>query len=133
MVGSCPEAVKGYNIYRAYEHPSNWECIQQSWAGNFYRDMTSLQQVTYTLKPDDFIEQGELGRWAFRIPDIPYATVQAGRAVISNSPDDVSVTVSVSGNVGVDGQTFRPIKVEGFNPANLHGNGQHLSGRGSCE
>jgi hypothetical protein len=109
-----PEAVKGYNIYRAYEHPSNWECIQQSWAGNFYRDMTSLQQVTYTLKPDDFIEQGELGRWAFRIPDIPYATVQAGRAVISNSPDDVSVTVSVSGNVGVDGQTFRPIKVEGF-------------------
>jgi len=26
-----PEAVKGYNIYRAYEHPSNWECIQQSW------------------------------------------------------------------------------------------------------
>ena len=112
------EAVKGYNVYRAFDYPANWQRLNPApWAGHFYRDMSSLAQVTYTVQPQDFVEHGELGRWAFRIPDIPYATVDAARVVVSNSPDDVSVTVSVSGNPAIDGQTFRPIKVEGFDRA----------------
>ena len=37
--------------------------------------------------------------------------------MVSNSPDDVSVTVSVSGNPVIDGQTFRPTTVNGFDRA----------------
>jgi hypothetical protein len=108
-------ATVGYNIYRAYDFPTNWVKLNPApWGGNFWRDMSTLTQVTYTVQPQDFIEHGELGRWAFRIPDIPYTTVYAQRVVVSNSCDDVEVTVSVSGNPLIDGQKFRPIKVEGF-------------------
>ena len=109
------DAKVGYSVYRAFDHPSRWVRLNAApWAGHFYRDMSSLAQVTYDVQPQDFIEAGELGRWAFRIPDVPYATADAARAVVSDSPDDVSVTVSVSGDPAVDGMTFRPIKVEGF-------------------
>jgi hypothetical protein len=109
------EAKVGYNIYRAFDHPSNWTKLNSSpWLGHFYRDMSALEQVTYTVQPGDFIEHGELGRWAFRIPDTPYATVDAARVVVSDSPDDVSVTVSKSGYTAIDGQTIRPIQVNGF-------------------
>jgi hypothetical protein len=110
-----PEAKKGYNIYRAYDHPSNWHKLNQTpFAGQFWRDMSSLVEVTYTLQPQDFFEKGELGQWAFRLPEIPYATVDAQRVVVSNSADDVSVTVSVSGYPNVDGVTLRPARVLGF-------------------
>ena len=109
------EATKGYNVYRAYDHPSNWVKLNPApFHGQFWRDMSSLLEVTYTLQPQDFIEKGELGQWAFRIPDVPYATVDAQRVVVSNSPDDVSVTVSKYGNVNVDGVTLRPARVLGF-------------------
>jgi hypothetical protein len=109
------DAKVGYNIYRAFDHPSNWARLNSSpWLGHFYRDMSSLEQVTYTAQPADFIERGELGRWAFRLPNTPYATVDAARVVVSNSPDDVSVTVSVSGYPAIDGQTIRPVRVDGF-------------------
>ena len=110
------DAKKGYNVYRAYDHPSNWVKLNRNgpWLGHFYRDMTSLEQTTYTLQPQDFIETGQLGKWAFRIPDIPYATVDAGRAKVSNNPDDVSVLVSASGNPAIDGQVFRPAQVSGL-------------------
>jgi hypothetical protein len=112
------DAKVGYNIYRAFDYPTNWVKLNSSpWRGNFYRDMSSLMEVTETIEPPQFFEAGELGRWAFRLNNVPYATVDAGRVMVSNSPDDVSVTVSVSGNPVIDGQTFRPTTVNGFDRA----------------
>jgi hypothetical protein len=109
------EAVKGYNVYRAFDYPTNWTKLTTTPAGgHFYRDMTSLSEITYMLTPLDWIEQGELGRWAFRIPDPPFAHAVVGRPVITNDPSDIVVTVSITGNFPVDGQSFRPTKVDGF-------------------
>ena len=110
-----PASKKGYNIYRAYDHPSNWVRLNATpWLGHFYRDMTTLVQTTYTVQPQDFIEHGEVGQWVIRIPDTPYTTVRSGRVVTSNSPDDVSVIVSVSGNPAIDGKILRPTSVNAF-------------------
>jgi hypothetical protein len=121
-----PEATAGYNIYRAadypmmptdpaYINPTNWIKLNATPVeGHFYRDMSTLQEVTYTLQPSDWTEQGEMGRWVFRIPDIPYATVLAGRHVVSNSPDDVTVIMSASGDFGVDKVSMRPAQVSGL-------------------
>jgi hypothetical protein len=107
--------IKGYNIYRAFDHPSNWEKLNATpWLGHFYRDMTTLTQVLYTVQPTDFIEKGEVGQWVIRIPDVPYTTVRGGQVNATNSPDDVQVMVSVSGNFAVDGQTLRPTQVNAF-------------------
>lgn len=110
------DAKLGYNIYRAYDHPSNWQKLNATpWLGHFYRDMTTLTQVTYTVQPQDFIEKGVgTGQWVIRLPDAPYSTVTSGRVNVSNSPDDVTVTVSVSGQISVDGRALRPTQVNGF-------------------
>src|SRR5271168_2527598 len=109
------DSKKGYNIYRAFDHPSNWVKLNSSpWTGHFYRDMTTLTQVTYTVQPQDFIEKGEVGQWVIRLPDVPYTTVQSGRVTASNSPDDVIVTVSVSGQPEIDGVQLRPTSVNSF-------------------
>ena len=109
------DAKKGYNIYRAFDHPSNWQKLNKSpWLGHFYRDMTTLVQTTYTVQPQDFIEKGEIGQWVIRLPEPPYSTVRNGRAVVCNSPDDVQVIVSVSGQPSIDGLTLRPTSVNGF-------------------
>ena len=109
------DSVKGYNIYRAYDYPANWTKLNAyPWTGHFYRDMTTLTQTTYDVQPQDFIEKGEVGQWVIRLPDVPYTTVAGGRVNVSNSPDDVSVIVSVSGNPEIDGVTLRPTSVNAF-------------------
>src|SRR5271156_4967162 len=109
------DSTKGYNIFFAFDHPSNWVKLNSSpWTGHFYRDMTTLTQVTYTVQPQDFIEKGEVGQWVIRLPDVPYTTVQSGRVTASNSPDDVIVTVSVSGQPEIDGVQLRPTSVNSF-------------------
>ena len=121
-VGSCdlwwvdvPEAVKGYNIYRAHDYPANWHKISTvPVGGHFYRDMTSLSEVVYTVNDSDWIERGELGRWIIRIPDHPFSRAVQGRPIITNDPTDLLVTVSVSGDFAIDGQSFYPTKVDGF-------------------
>jgi hypothetical protein len=100
------EATKGYSVYRAFDHPSNWVRIATNWRGHFYRDMTTLLQITYDVQPQDFIEKGEVGQWVIRLPEVPYATVRSGRVTVSNSPDDVTVIA--------DGVSFRPASVNGF-------------------
>jgi len=101
------DATKGYNIYRAFDHPSNWVKLNASpWRGHFYRDMTTLVQTTYDVQPSDFIEKGEVGQWVIRLPEVPYATVQTGRVTVSNSPDDVQVIT--------DGVVRRPTSVNSF-------------------
>jgi hypothetical protein len=101
-----PGAVKGYNVYRAFDHPSNWQRIAANWRGHFYRDMTTLMQTTYTVKPEDFIEKGETGQWVIRLPETPYTTVKSGRVTVSNSPDDVQIVT--------DGVVRRPTSVNSF-------------------
>lgn len=109
------EATKGYHIYRAFDYPANWTKLTTvPIGGHFYRDMSSLQQVTYTVQPTDWIEKGELGRWGFRIPEVPFTIVDAGRVTPTHDPSDVTVIVSVSGNPNDDGIAMRPVKVDGF-------------------
>ncbi len=109
-----PDAKKGYNIYRAFDYPTNWTKLNSSpWLGHFYRDQSALEQVTYTVQPGDWLEQGNgLGRWGFRIPDFPYSDVVTGRPVLANSPYGPNGTNAIT--VYLDGQPFRPAKVTGL-------------------
>lgn len=103
------DATKGYNIYRAYDHPTNWTKLNQHvWSGRFYRDITTLEQVTYVVEPTEFIEKGEIGQWVIRLRDIPYTTanIKAAAVHVANSPDDVTVIC--------DGVKFRPTSVNAF-------------------
>lgn len=109
-----PEAEGGYAVYRAYDYPANWIRVNSvAVGGHFYRDMTSLTEVVYDVKDADWIERGELGRWALRIPDHPYSRAVQGRPVISSDPADVLVSVTKTGD-WTDTQTFRPAKIDGF-------------------
>jgi len=112
-----PEAKRGYNIYRAFDHPSNWHKLNNApWKGHFYRDQSALEEVTHTIKQSDWLAQGTplspsnvpngLGSWVFRIPDFPYSDVVQGRPVLANNCDAVTVIL--------DGQEFRPAKVSGL-------------------
>lgn len=102
-----PEATKGYNIYRAFDYPTNWCLLNtEPWLGHFYRDQASLEQVIFTVTDADWLEKGELGRWGIRLPDIPYSDVVTGRPVLASSPDDVTVTI--------DAVDYRPAMVVAF-------------------
>jgi len=103
-----PSATKGYNVYRAFDNPSQWIKISgpTPWQGHFYRDATVLTQKTYTLQPKDFVEQGEFGKWGFKLPEVAYSSLVQGRPVVASAPDDVQVTV--------DGKPIRPIMVVGL-------------------
>jgi hypothetical protein len=97
----------GYFVYRSFDVPTNWQRITATpLQGHFYRDITSLQQVNYTIQDTDWVEKGQYGlSFIFRIPDIPYAIVNQGRPMISNSPDDVTVYLN--------GVGYRPDFVNG--------------------
>lgn len=113
-----PEA-RGYNIYRAFDYPTNWVKLNNApWVGHFYRDQSALEEITYTIQEKDWLAKGTpyvgitpnpnhgLGSWIFRIPDFPYSDVVQGRPVLANNCDAVTVIL--------DGQTFRPAKVSGL-------------------
>ena len=98
-----PEATKGYNIYRAYDHPSNWKKLNNFlWRGHFWRDQAALEEVEYIVKDVDWVERGELGRWGFKLPDIPYSDVVHFRPKVATSPDDVRISMVDIGNNIVD-------------------------------
>jgi hypothetical protein len=102
-----PKAVLGYNIYRAFDYPTNWVKLNSyPLTIHFYRDETVLQPVIYTLTSNDFVERGEEGHWVLRIPDVPYSSAVRGRPVVANNCDDVTVIL--------DGVRFRPIQVQGL-------------------
>ncbi len=99
-----PEATKGYNIYRAHDYPIEWVKLNRDpWLGHFYRDQAALEEVTYTVQPEDWRQQGALGKWGFKIPETPYSDIVATRPVVATSPDDVSLLL--------DGQPLRPVAV----------------------
>lgn len=103
-----PQAVGGYNIYRAFDIPTNWTKLNSvPLDGNFYRDISTLQQVIHTVQPYDWVEKGEFGRrYSFQIPDLPYAIINQGRPMIASSPDDVSILLN--------GTPYRPLSVSGI-------------------
>jgi hypothetical protein len=102
-----PKAIQGYNIYRAFDYPTNWSKLNANpLTIHFYRDETILQQVTYTIQPSDFVEKGEEGHWVLHIPDTPYNNVVKGRPQVANNPDDVTLLL--------DGVAYRPIQVQGM-------------------
>src|SRR5271157_1123319 len=120
-----PDAKKGYNIYRAFDYPTNWTKLNSNpWLGHFYRDQSALEQVTYDVQEKDWLARGTplspygappnqgLGSWVFRIPDFPYSDVVSGRPVLANSPYGANGTYCVT--VLLDGQPFKPAKVEGL-------------------
>jgi hypothetical protein len=102
-----PSATKGYNIYRAFDYPTNWSRLNDiPWPGHFYRDGTVLSQKTVTIQPSDFLDAGTFGKWGFKLPETPYSKLVKGRPVVANSPDDVTVLL--------DGKPYRPVMVEGI-------------------
>ena len=87
--------VVGYNVYRSPTGMDNWLRVNPSPVpGRFYRDATTLDEITYTVISTDWVERGELGRYRFRVPNRPlYSKLSAGRAILATGVDDVSVTV----------------------------------------
>lgn len=100
--------ITGYNVYRSQDSIGPWTRINLDLVpGHLYRDETTLTVITYKVKPEDWVEFGEFGRYGFRVPEkLIYSSVAAGRAFIATSADDVSLTIA--------GQTIRPAQVEGL-------------------
>jgi hypothetical protein len=102
-----PEAIKGYSIYRAFDHPVNWTKLNANpWSGHFYRDQVTLEQVSYIVQDSDWRDKGTMGRWGFQIPEVPYADVLTGRPFVATNPDSVQVFL--------DGVEFRPAEIQGL-------------------
>jgi hypothetical protein len=88
-------AVLGYNVYRAFDAPTNWQKLNDvPLPVRYYRDQTTILKTTYDVQPQDWITKGELGNYIIHIPEIPYAKVMKGRPVVSNSPQDVAVVIN---------------------------------------
>lgn len=98
----------GYNIYRAFDYPTNWTKLNSTpYPGCFYRDQTTLTLTTYTVTNADWVSQGLDGQWCFKIPQAPIWSGQTvkGSPRLANNPLDVLVTIDgVQAGVGrVDG------------------------------
>jgi hypothetical protein len=126
-----PDAIKGYNVYRSHDAPNpapnqfspygppsqlelgqvHWELLNKTGPiqGHFYRDMTTLETVSYTVGPNEFVEQQQFGRFGIHLRGIPYSEVVTGRPMVAISPDDVTVTI--------DGVPHRPAEVQGMDQA----------------
>jgi len=102
-----PASTKGYNLYRAFDYPTNWVKLNaHPWLGHFYRDQVCLEEVTYVVQEKDWRDDGRLGKWGFKLPEPIYSDVVTGRPTIANSPDDVQVFL--------DGVPMRPVMVVGI-------------------
>ena len=99
--------VAGYNIYRAFDHPSDWKLLNPTpHPGHFYRDMTVLTPIVYTLQDKDWVSFGNNGQWTFKVPTPPiWSDIVRGRSIISNHPDDITLTIN--------GQLIRVGRVDG--------------------
>lgn len=98
------DAKGGYNVYRAFDAPENWcKLNAHPLPVHYYRDQTVLRMVTYDVQASDWVSQGTLGQWIIRLPDIPYSSVVKGRAVVSNTTQDVAVYL--------DGVAYRPVRL----------------------
>ena len=107
-----PFASRGYNVYRALDAPVNWELLTPAPIPvQSYRDQTRLQLVRFTVPPDAYVDDGEMGMKCIRIPDIPYSEVVKGRPTVAINPDAVSVEIT---NTDKSIHYFRPKMVSGI-------------------
>ena len=88
--------VVGYNIYRAFDYPTNWKRVNLFGPvpGTSFRDQAHLQPMTYTVQPTDWVEKGQHGRYIFKLPEIPYAEVIQGRPAVACQPEDIRMFVN---------------------------------------
>jgi hypothetical protein len=87
--------IVGYNLYRAYDAPTNWSKINPyPHPGHFYRDETTLTTKTHTVIPSDWLHFGRGGQYVIKLPDVPiWGGAVKGRPSIAAHPTDVSVTI----------------------------------------
>lgn len=101
--------VIGYNVYRAFDAPTNWTLLTaEPHPTHFYRDQTTYVTVEYVVKPEDWVSFGNDGQWVFKVPERPIwsSSVVKGHPTVANHPMDVQVTIDdVPVSIGrVDGQ-----------------------------
>ena len=89
-----PEPI-GYAVFRSEDRSSSWKRLEADpIPGNRYRDESRLEEVAYTLKDSDWIDQGKTGFYTFKVPEAPiYARIQDGRALLASQPMDVGVWI----------------------------------------
>lgn len=97
-VESTVSGVVGYNVYRAFDYPTNWSKLNfDPHPGHFYRDVTSLQTVTHVVKDSDWVSLGNDGQFVIKLPESPiWSEVVKGRPSVACHPYDVRVTVDGS-------------------------------------
>ena len=96
--------VIGYNVYRAFDYPTNWAKINREiLPGNRFRDVTTLVAREYTIQQKDWVEFGQEGHYIFKLPEQAYSKQILGRAIVANGPADVTVLA--------DGVPYRPEQV----------------------
>jgi hypothetical protein len=96
-----PQATRGYNVFRATDAPFNWQKITPTpIPGQFFRDETKLERVKYVVPTDAWIDSGQFGMRAFRLPETPYSSTVKGRPVVATNPDDIQLEITnTSGEV----------------------------------
>lgn len=87
--------VIGYAPFRSEDRGSNWKrLVDYVVPGARFRDETRLEEVIYTVKPEDWVSQGGDGTWVFRVPHRPlYADVVLGRALLASLPEHAQVWI----------------------------------------
>jgi hypothetical protein len=110
----CDGAVVGYNIYRAFDLPCDWVKLNSiPIPFHYWRDQTTLRQVTVPVEQQDWQEAGELGHYIIHLKDIPFQKwgdeQRRMRPVASNSPSDVAVSIN--------GTWYRPTRVVALDKA----------------
>ncbi len=101
------KGVIGYNVYRAFDYPTNWQKLNEYIIpGQRFRDVTTLLEKTHVLNQNDWVEFGEVGKYIFKLPEQAYSKVVKGRATLANGPSDVVVLA--------DGKPTRAAQVNPF-------------------
>jgi len=100
------KSIQGYNVYRSFNFPANWEKLNtHPHPGHLYRDETTLTPTTFTVTKTDWVSFGIGGQWVLKVPDILWSGATKGRALVANHPDDISMSIN--------GSLIRPGKVDG--------------------
>ena len=102
------QEIIGYAPFRSEDRGSNWQRLSEDpIPGCRYRDESSLGEVDYTLKPEDWCERGATGFFTFKVPESPiYSKILDGRVLLASQPQDVQVWI--------DDVPIMPARVDGF-------------------
>lgn len=105
--GEDPKPVVGYHVFRSDNGSGPWGRLSLSpIPGNRYRDETRLDEVTYQVLPEDWVDKGP-ERFGFKLPTSPvYSGVDSGRVILASQPTHV--------RVAVDGGDVPVARVDGY-------------------